>query len=522
MLKTLDPRSERILLLPLPEPDASFIHTVLEQAGLAAQPCADIQSLCREIDHGAGTALLTEEALSPEVLQLLVKTLQRQEVWSDFPLVLFFHSGEESTESSLRMLRMLEPLGNITLLQRPVRTMNLVSALQSALRGRRRQYQIRDLLAQRDEAVQARDEFLTLLAHELRNPLSVIRNATEILNHISTPQSNVVEQQRAVIGRQTEQLARLIGDVLDMYRIKSGTIALNRQPVNLAELAGRSLQVAAGAAQAKRQALSFAPPTEGVLVDGDPERLEQIIVHLLTNAVQYTPPGGRVTLSVGREGDRAVLRVKDTGVGLDAEKLPRLFERFPDVRKLRERPEGGLRIGLSLVQGLVELHGGSVTVTSPGRGRGSEFIVRLPLRTTPVPEQSAPAGKPGSRRILLVEDNPDGRATLRLMLQLWGHQVDEAADGVKGLQKALATRPEIAVIDIGLPGLDGYQVARHIRTELGRGICLIAVTGYGQPHDRERSMEAGFDAHLVKPVDPDELHDLLVAPELVIHRRAEG
>ena len=308
------------------------------------------------------------------------------------------------------------------------------------MRARRRQLEVRDLLQQREEAVRARG-FPDPAGSRCAIP-SAIRNATAILNQISPQSNQLAAQQRDVIGRQTDQLARLIGDVLDVNRVTSGKMALQRQPVNLVEIAGKCLQAVTSAVQAKRQQLSLAPGSEAIPLEGDAERLEQVIVHLLANAVQYTPRGGRIALTV-REGEQAVIRVRDTGVGLSRETLTRLFEGFPEVKSALDCPEGGLRIGLTLVRRLVELHGGSVSAASPGPNQGSEFIVRLPLHGTIEP---APTPHPGRRhavrrRILLIEDNPDGRETLRLMLQLWGHQVEEASDGPKGVQKALATRP---------------------------------------------------------------------------------
>jgi CheY-like chemotaxis protein/nitrogen-specific signal transduction histidine kinase len=404
----------------------------------------------------------------------------------------------------------------VTVLERPIRMLTLMSALRTALRSRRRQYEIRALLDQREKALQGRDEFLGLLAHELRNPLSAIRNATQILSRISL-QNNVAVQQRALIERQIDHLAHRIADVLDAYQIMSGKITLQRQAVDLVDGARRVLKNLDSTARAHQVQLSFVVGAEPLLLEGDRQRLEQVLNHLLANAINNTPSGGRVVLSLAREGDEAVVRVRDTGVGVSADVIQHLGDSLPEETRLPVRPEGGLQLGLMLVRNLVELHGGTTSATSLAPEGGSEFTVRLPLRkpvSTPAPAGAQPpgAGRP-SRRVLLLEDNPDGRETLELILRLWGHQVEVAADGNQGVQKALASRPEVALIDIGLPGLDGYQVARKLRASLGRGVVLVAMTGYGQDQDRRRAFEAGFDAHLVKPVEPDVLQEIVSHPE---------
>ncbi len=361
-----------------------------------------------------------------------------------------------------------------------------------------------------------RDSFLVQLAHELRNPLGTIRNATHILERGGAA-GQAGAQQRTVIGRQTCHLARLIDDLLDASRVTSGKIHLQRQAVDLRDVVGRALREQDTAAQAQRLRVSFEPGPEPFLVEGDPRRLEQVAANLVQNAVNYTPEGGDIRVSLARDGGDAVLRVADSGVGIEPEKLPHVFDLFAAKERLPDRPRGGLGIGLPLVRALVEMQGGKVEAHSGVPGKGSEFVVRLPLKGTNGAAARGPVGAArarGGRRVLVVEDNPDGRETLRLMLQMWGHQVEVAADGQQGLEQALAHRPEVALVDIGLPVLDGYEVARRVRAALGRGIFLIALTGYGQPHDSRRAFEAGFDAHLVKPAEPEDLHDLLERVEV--------
>jgi signal transduction histidine kinase len=503
-----EPQSLRVLVLTPPEPDATLIRGALGQAGLAAHFCADVEELGRELAAGAGAALLAEESLQPPVMRRLVALLGRQPPWSDFPLFIFFNGGGETVGTALRMLDMLEPLGNVTILERPARLMTLVSALRAALHARARQYQVRGLLAELEEAVRRRDSFLVQLAHELRNPLGTIRNAAHILERVG-PGEEAGALQRTVIGRQTSYLARLIDDLLDASRVTSGKIHLQRQVVDLCEVVAGAVRELDTAAQAQQQRVTFDAGPRPLPVEGDPGRLGRVAANLLHNAVSYTPAGGDIRVSLAQEGGEAVLRVADTGVGIEPARLPHVFDLLAGREPLSDRTRGGLGIGLPLVRALVEAHGGRVEAHSDGAGRGSEFVVRLPLRAGAAAHEAGAAGRRRGRRVLVVEDNPDGRETLRMMLEMWGHRVEVAADGQQGVDQALALRPEVALVDIGLPLLDGYEVARRVRAALGRDIFLIALTGYGQPHDFRRAFEAGFDAHLVKPAEPEELHELL-------------
>lgn len=518
-----DRSSDRVLALPLLEPDAASIASILEQAGVSFQICSNIQTLCEEIEAGAGAALLAEDALEQSAMQRLVELLGRQSLWSDFPVLVLFAASSQTPETALRMLSMLEPLGNVTVLDRPIRAMPLVSAVRAAARARERQYQVRDLLRALEENVRNRDEFLMRLAHEVRTPLSTIQNATQILNRIGS-QASVAVQQRTVIARQTERLGQLIADVLDISRLTEGRIVLHHQPVDLIALARRRLQILRSNPQAQRQSISFATTAETLVVEGDPDRLEQVLDNLLTNAIQFTPPGGRVTVSVSRQDGEAVVSVKDTGIGLDSHLLA-AFRHGPDTASpMTQRPEGGLKIGLTLARGLVILQGGRLDAFSAGPNQGSEFIMRLPLRAgaaeppTVVNGPRPAAAVTTSHRVLLIEDNDDSRETLRLMLQLWGHQVEAVGDGPQALLKVRSFHPEVALVDIGLPGsMDGFDVARQLRCQLGLGVVLIALTGLGQPQDRRDALAKGFDAYLVKPVEPHELQKLLEAPPAGVH-----
>jgi signal transduction histidine kinase/ActR/RegA family two-component response regulator len=359
------------------------------------------------------------------------------------------------------------------------------------------------------QANEAKDEFLAMLGHELRNPIGAIRSAVKGLERLGTG-GETAARLRAIVDRQAGNLGRLVDDLLDVSRVTSGKITLHVQPVDLREVARRALDALGQVGRADRHDVRL--DGEPVLVEGDPTRLEQIVSNILENAVKYTPPGGRIRVTVGREGSAAVLRVTDSGLGIAPETLPRIFDVFAQGERPLDRTEGGLGLGLTLVRRLTELHGGTVAASSEGRGRGSEFVIRLPVASGVAGLPSAPAELPSGRplRVFVVEDNADAREALRLLLELWGHRVEEAADGPRGVEAALAATFDVALIDIGLPGLDGYRVARRLReAPHGRELYLVALTGYGQPDDRRRALEAGFDAHLVKPVEVEQLAGVL-------------
>jgi len=359
-----------------------------------------------------------------------------------------------------------------------------------------------------EEANRIKDEFFAMLGHELRNPLGAITTALHVID-TAGPGDERSAQAREIVARQVRHLVRLVDDLLDVTRLTTGKITLGLRPVDLAAVARRVVS-----------ALAATTPTLGVRsdaraavwIEADETRIEQILNNLLGNAVKFTPAGGRVTVAVEARDGLAVLRVEDTGAGVSAELLPRIFDLFVQGQTALHRPAPGLGIGLTLVKRLVDLHGGRIEAASEGPGRGSVFTVRFPLRQAPRAEGAAAAAPGGGRvrrRVLIVEDHDDARDMLRHLLEQIGHEVHEAADGLSGLERAFALKPDAAVIDIGLPELDGYEVARRLRAAGRADLLLVAVTGYGQSGDRQRSAEAGFDAHLTKPVDPVALEALL-------------
>jgi PAS domain S-box-containing protein len=365
--------------------------------------------------------------------------------------------------------------------------------------------------ASRDRAERenrAKDEFIAMLGHELRNPLGAIVGAVQVLDALEPAQSTS-KRARAVIARQVKHLSRIIDDLLDAGRLVTGKIGLARQPLELSELVRRIISTIVGNERPDRH---FDIEADVVWVNADPTRMEQIVGNLIGNAVKYSNDGGCIRVRLGVEGAEAVLSVEDDGMGIDAELLPRVFNLFVQGNQTLARSRGGLGIGLSLVRNLVELHGGTVQAASEGPSCGSRFTVRLGRTDPPAPRPapSGPNGPPIKRRVLVVEDNADTREMYRTVLELAGHEVLEAGNGTEGLALLKSERPGVALVDIGLPGFDGYEVARRFRAEPeGGSVMLVALTGYGAQEDRARSREAGYDYHLVKPVSPETLQKLL-------------
>jgi signal transduction histidine kinase len=499
---------DRILILAPTGRDAALAAEAFAEAGMTALPCRDMEDLCRRIEEGAGAAMITEEALTAASMPRLRELLDRQPPWADLPLLIF--TSQPWAELTVRSLERLGARANTSLIERPIRVKTMLSAARSALRARHRQYEIRDLVTQLHKRVEERDQFLAMLSHELRNPLAAMTLAVSSLE-----EQGQASNERSIIARQTRHLGKLVDDLLDISRVTSGKIVLHRSLVDLNDMAGHCVALIRSSAEARHLALTIGATAGHAMVEADPVRLEQIITNLLSNAVKYTPPGGSINVSVEREDGDAVLRVRDSGKGIPAEMLTRVFEMFMQGDVSIDRSEGGMGVGLTLVKKLVEQHGGSVRAYSGGRGSGSEFVVRLPfagsapalVAAKAIP--TAPAKMPGQRRIVIIEDNADIRDLLRIKLRQLGHKVDVAEDGAKGLEKVLETKPEIALVDIGLPTLDGYEVARRVREVLGTSIYLVALTGYGQADDKRKALESGFNVHLTKPADFVDLQNVI-------------
>ena len=363
------------------------------------------------------------------------------------------------------------------------------------------------------EEIQARDrqkdEFLAMLSHELRNPLSAITTAAGLLDLVGTTDQRSTRAQE-VIARQSAHLTRMIDDLLDVARLTTGRISFTKAPVDLAEAVQRSLDALREAGRLDRHVLDVR--TTPVVVEADATRMEQVVTNLLVNALKYTDEGGRVEVEVRAVGEEAVIRVRDTGIGISPDLLPRLFDLFAQGGQTLDRSQGGLGIGLTLVRKLVELQGGRVEAWSDGPGCGSVFTITMPrlLAVSPAEQHPGEVTNPPRLRVLVVEDNADSRSMIRTLLEYMGHEVDEAADGATGIECALRLLPDVALVDLGLPGLDGLEVARRVRdSDVGGRMFLVAVTGYGQAADRRKTLDAGFDVHVVKPIEMDRLREVL-------------
>jgi len=501
----------RLLVLAPTVRDAVNTTQILGSAGLATFVCGDIESLCAELEVGAGAVVVTEETLAAQRMARIVDYLRKQPQWSDLPFIAVTRGGPDSAAAATAM----ETLGNVILLERPVRMATFITAARTALRERERQYELRRLLAELRESDRRKDVFLAMLAHELRNPLAPIRNASEIFRRAGTG-NPTLRRAGEIVDRQVTQLARLIDDLLDVSRITQGKVQMRRQRVGLQALLAQSVETAAPWVDAKRQRLQVTMPGRPVTLNADPARLAQVIGNLLNNATKYTPEGGTIWLSARRVGDRVAVRVRDDGIGIAPAMLPTVFDLFTQIDTSLDRSQGGLGIGLTLVRAIVELHGGGIRARSRGLGRGSSFLFWLPALPGDVEEPHVkPAQVPvrngrHSRRLLLIDDNVDAVESLALLLSAEGHQVRTAYEGESALAVAEDFHPDLVILDIGLPGMDGYEVARKIRARPQIGSpTLVALTGYGQQEDRKRARAAGFDHHFIKPADVQALQKLI-------------
>jgi signal transduction histidine kinase len=415
---------------------------------------------------------------------------------SPFPMIML--TGEDTREVDLEAMRsgamdyLIKGQTNAALLERSIRY--------SIARKRT------------EEALRRKDEFLAMLSHELRNPLAPIHTALHILE---MPQSGTdrAEHAKQVIKRQVEHLTRLVDDLLDVSRIMHGRIELRKQPLDVEDVLKHAIETAQPIIDARGHHLNVTPPQEQILVEGDPVRLSQAISNLLMNAAKYTERAGQIWITANREGDDAVVRVRDSGVGIDPDLLPYIFELFIQDERSLARSQGGLGVGLTLVKRLVELHGGTVTASSAGRGKGSEFIVRVPAlrsRSDSKDVRVRPATERKPSHVLVVDDNVDAAECIGVMLELKGHKVQVVHDGFAAVEAAKRDKPDVILLDIGLPGRDGYEVAEILRAdpELAK-TKIVAVTGYGKEDDRQRSAAAGMDHHLTKPVDLEDLDQLM-------------
>ena len=490
--------------------DGEVAIELLTRQGIAARRAADLHALAAALGSGLGCAVLVEEALVEEDLPLLREALERQPPWRDLPLVVV---AREPAQLGEAMARAFPQSASVTLLARPLSGLTLVSAVQAGLRATRRQLEVAELIAERERALRSRDEFLAMLAHELRNPLAPIRNAVE-LQRMLVHEDPLFGKTRDILERQSAHLSRMVDDLVDVARLERGKMALQPARVELNALVAAAIEAALPQVQARGHQVQIDLCAEPLVLDADPTRIEQIVANLLTNAAKFTARPDVIGVVTRREGERALVEVRDRGAGFAPGAGEALFGLFVQGDQTLARSEGGLGIGLTIARRLAELHGGSIEAASEGPGRGATFSVRLPLASR-LPEALAPRRElmPGvRRRVLVVEDSADIRETMRLLLTEWGHDVAIAASGEEGLERVASERPDVAIIDIGLPGISGYEVARRIRAMPdASAMRLIALTGYGQPADGRRARESGFDEHLLKPLAPDVLRATVAA-----------
>jgi two-component system, sensor histidine kinase len=493
--------------------DEALALPLLDTEGLAVFACTDLTQLLAEWDTaGAGALLIAEEALDDRALPALRQRVQQQAPWSDIPLVLLARPDA----SSMTVASAMERWPNTSVIERPLRAPELVSVLRAALRARSRQYQIRALLEglQRDDV--RKNEFIATLAHELRNPLAPMANALALLD-AAADDAQTVRSSTAMMQRQLDHLVRLIDDLMEIARITRGKVKLQREWVNLHAVLDDAVELARPAIDAAGHRLNIERGAGALPLWGDRVRLAQVFANLLGNAAKYTPRGGHVDVSVRGHADHVSVAVADNGDGLPADMLGAVFDMFVQAQPNARMAPGGLGIGLTLVRTLVQLHGGSVQATSPGLGRGSTFVVRLPLRapahagTAPrgAAAQAAPAPVIEGLRVLVVDDNVDAAQSLAALLRHDGAAVTVAHEAAQALRAARAERFDAAVLDIGLPGTDGCELARRLRGQLDEQATLVALTGWGHDSDRERIAAAGFDHHLLKPADVVQLRKLL-------------
>ena len=506
----------RVLLIAPTARDAAAGHDLLLSDGVACKDCCSVRDLCAEIRRGAGAVILPEEAVVHDDVTRLTETLHAQPPWSDLPVIVLTVAGRTPD----RRIRMLLDLGNVTLVKRPLEVQAFLNSARAALRDRRRQYQVRDHLqelARQAEALQLadrrKDEFLAMLAHELRNPLAPIRNGLQILR-IAHGDLKTVADTREMMDRQVQHLARLVDDLLDVSRITRGKVELRKEAVDMIEILARAAEIVQPALDARGQRLTVQHPGRPVWVNADVTRMTQVIGNLLSNAGKYSDDGNNIRLNLELGAAQAVVRIVDSGVGIAAEMLPKVFDLFIQADRTLDRSQGGLGVGLTLARSLVELHGGSVIAFSEGLGKGSEFVMTLPLLPDEAPRRppllNGSAASKQRHRILVVDDNVDAAESLAHLLRLFGHEVRTVHNGLNALVVAHNLKPNVALLDLGLPGIDGFELARRFRREYpDNRLLLIALTGYGQDEDRRRTADAGFDHHLVKPADLEEVQRIL-------------
>ena len=501
----------RILLCTVTARDAIVAVAVLKRSGMQAFACSSVDALLEEMDHGVGAVLVSEEFLRGEHREGLTQWLQSQPAWSDVPVLVSARPGI----NALALGQAFELLSNVTILERPMRIASLVSAARSALRARERQFQLRSHLATLHEMDRRKNEFLATLAHELRNPMAPLTTTLAILR-LKAPLPAGSKPYYDMMERQVKHMAKLVDDLMEVSRITRGKIELKRQRIFISSVIGDAIEVSRPGIEALHHTLVVDPIDPLLAIDADPVRLTQVFSNILNNAARYTLNEGRIHLKVEDNGNTLIVSISDTGLGIEPDNLSGIFDMFFQVSGTNRVAQGGLGIGLTLVKSLVDLHGGNVRATSAGLGHGSEFQVTLPLAKKVVipaqhtetelisPVKSSETFKGLS--ILVVDDNQDAAESLGDLLLMHGAGVRVAHSGAGGLAHSRVSMPQVAILDIGMPGMDGYELARRLVEETDQPKpFLIALTGWGQVEDRARIVAAGFKVHLVKPLNFAEL-----------------
>jgi signal transduction histidine kinase/CheY-like chemotaxis protein len=506
--------AQRVLLRTVTAKDGVLARAVLERAGMHAHACASVSELAEEIGRGAGALLIAEEVLADPAFRTVLAILQRQPAWSDLPVLILARTGADSTA----IVDVMETSANFTVIERPIRILSLITSVRTALRARNRQYELRGVMEGLRQADQRKTVFLATLAHELRNPLAPLSTALALLQ-LQPLERDQARAHYAMMERQVRHMVRLIDDLMEVSRITRGKIELKSEVLALERVVADAVELSRPQLTAARHKLELALPGETLRVRGDRVRLTQVFSNLLNNAAKYTPAEGRIAVSVERRDGSAHIAIRDNGIGIPADMLAAIFELFVQVGAAPRDARGGLGIGLTLVQSLVELHGGNVRAFSAGPGSGAEFVVSLPLAS--VAEPLRPAGsspdldKQVSGHVLIVDDNREAADSLAILLHAMGARTSVAYSAGEAIEIAVRERPAVAILDIGMPQMDGCELAQRLRAEPRCvGMLLIALTGWGQPDDRARISAAGFDHHLLKPVDIEQLLALLRHPHV--------
>jgi signal transduction histidine kinase/CheY-like chemotaxis protein len=550
--KTKDNRDERILILAPTGRDAEITARILSEAGLTAEICQNALEINSETLKNAGLFFVTGEALTPEATPNLIAALAEQPQWSDIPLVVLT-SGGGDVPANAEILEMLSKTGNVTLIERPVRLMTLMSAIKSALRARRRQYDIRDYIegekraaveleklftserharSEAETANRLKDEFLATVSHELRTPLNAILGWANLLR-TGKLDGGKIQEALETVERNARSQAQIIEDLLDVSRIITGKLKLDIRPLAAAALVKSAVDSISPAAEAKEIVIKTNIADETTEIAGDSARLQQVLWNLLSNAVKFTPRGGTIEIGIKRENTNLVVSVGDTGSGIAPEFLPYVFDRFRQADGTTTRHFGGLGLGLAIVKHLVEQHGGSVRAESEGKGKGAAFILNLPLlsrfQTSGKPPNGEIYGENNSDgaiekslvglNVLVVDDEIDALELIKIFLETSGAQVSTAQSVAEALENIKQSAPDVIVSDIGMPGVNGYEFIENVRRlapEKGGKIPAIALTAYARNEDRLEALRYGFQTHIAKPVEMNELIETVAS--LTAHR----